>query len=209
MNVIDSLEWRYAVKKFDTEKKISQNKIEILEKAFSLTATSYGLQPIKMLVIENKDVQEQLLEPCFNQQQISTASHVLVLCIEDDIDEQFILNYFERVKDLRNTPDEILNPFKDFLIKDFEKSSKEKIETWAKNQLYLTMGNLLTVCAIEKIDACPMEGFDAKTYDEILGLTEKGLSASVIATIGYRSEEDDTQHYAKVRKSKENLFINI
>ena len=94
MNVIDSLEWRYAVKKFDTEKKISQNKIEILEKAFSLTATSYGLQPIKMLVIENKDVQEQLLEPCFNQQQISTASHVLVLCIEDDIDEQFILNYF-------------------------------------------------------------------------------------------------------------------
>lgn len=208
MNVIDSLEWRYAVKKFDTEKKISQNKIEILEKAFSLTATSYGLQPIKMLVVENKKVQEQLLEPCFNQQQISTASHVLVLCIEDDIDEQFILNYFERVKDLRNTPDEILNPFKDFLIKDFEKSSKEKIETWAKNQLYLTMGNLLTVCAIEKIDACPMEGFQPKKVEEILGLEKYQLKPVLLLPVGYRAKDDMFAEFKKVRKALKDTIIH-
>jgi len=207
MNVIDSLEWRYAVKKFDTNKKVAEDKIDILKKAFSLTATSYGLQPIKMFIVENKEVQEQLLEACFNQRQISTASHLLVLCIEDDIDKHFILDYFKRVKDIRDTPNKILNPFKEFLLKDFENSSKEQIDAWAINQLYLTMGNLLTVCALEKIDACPMEGFQPQKVEEILGLKKHQLKPILLLPIGYRAKDDMFAEFKKVRKTLNDTII--
>ncbi|MGO2358947.1 NAD(P)H-dependent oxidoreductase [Mesonia sp.] len=208
MDVINSLEWRYAAKKFDTEKKIPEDKVAILKKAFTLTATSYGLQPIKMMIIEEQEVLQQLMESCFNQEQISSASHLLILCIEDDIDEEFILSYFKRVKDIRDTPDAILNPFQDFLLKDFEKSSKDKIDAWAKNQVYLAMGNLLTVCALEKIDSCPMEGFHPEKLAEVLDLKKLHLKPTLLLPIGYRAEDDMFAEFKKVRKTMDDTTLH-
>ncbi|HAJ81661.1 MAG TPA: NAD(P)H-dependent oxidoreductase, partial [Zunongwangia profunda] len=114
MSNIKALQWRYAVKKFDEKKILPESKVDILKQAFNLTATSYGLQPIRLVVVKNKELQESLKEKAMNQVQLSTASHVLVICIEDNVDKEFILNYFERVKQIRETPDEILDPFKNF-----------------------------------------------------------------------------------------------
>ncbi|AUC81192.1 NAD(P)H-dependent oxidoreductase [Lacinutrix sp. Bg11-31] len=200
MNVIEALKWRYATKSFDKDKMVSKEKLDIILKAFNLTATSYGLQPLKLLVIENKKLQKDLVSCSMNQEQVAQASQVLVICIETLIDKAFIENYFSLVKSIRNTPDAILNPFKDFLIDDFESKSESEIIEWSIKQAYIALGNLLTVCALEGIDACPMEGFDPTEYDKILNLKFKGLQSVLVLPIGYRAADDFMAELKKVRK---------
>jgi len=209
MEIIKALEWRYAVKKFDATKFLSEQKVAMLKKAFNLTATSYGLQPIRLLVISNKQLQKKLRESAFNQAQIEDASHVLIFCIEQGVDAEYIRNYFNRVKEIRNTPENILEPFQNFLIEDFEKKSEEDIYNWATNQAYLAMGNMLTVCAMGGIDACPMEGFLTTKYDEILDLKTKNLRTVLIMPVGYRAEDDFMAELKKVRKPLKDSVIDF
>jgi nitroreductase len=208
-NVIDSLNWRYATKKFDSTKLLSVEKIDTIKHAFNLTATSYGLQPVKLVIFSNKKLQERLVKYTMDQIQLSQASHVLVFCIETNIDKEFINKYFNRIKHLRNTPEAILNPFKDFLIDDFEQKTQKQIEDWATKQAYLTMGNLMTVCAFENIDACPMEGFLPKKYDKILQLNKQGLKSVLVMPIGYRANDDMFADFKKVRKELNNSVIEM
>ena len=105
MNIIDSLKWRYATKSFDESKPVEKEKLDILLEAFNLTATSYGLQPLKLVVLEDKVLQKQLVQHSMNQHQVAQASHILIFCVETNIDEDFVVNYFNRVKEVRNTPD--------------------------------------------------------------------------------------------------------
>lgn len=207
MNIIDHLSWRYATKSFDESKVVTQDKLDVLYNAFNLTATSYGLQPIRLLVVHNKTIQEELVTHAMGQEQIGQASHVLVFCIEAKIDTEYIIDYFNRIKNIRKTPDQILEPYKSFLIDDFSNKPKETIENWAIKQAYLSMGNLLTVCAIEGIDSCPMEGFDPNMCDELLGLKEKGLKSVLLLPIGYRAENDMFSALKKVRKQTEESVI--
>lgn len=201
MNIIESLQWRYATKRFDADKIIPQEKINTIKEAFNLTATSYGLQPIKLLIIKDKAIRERLLEHTYNQQQILQASHLLVFCVQTSIDKEYIVNYFDRVKQIRNTEESILKPYRDFLVNDFESRSQDNIESWATKQAYLAMGNLLTVCAMEGIDSLPMEGFKPNFYDEVLELKEKELKSVLIMPIGYRAEDDMFSGFKKVRKT--------
>ena len=209
MNSIDNLKWRYAVKKFDHHKILSDNQINILKQAFNLTATSYGLQPIKLVVVKNKDIQKELVLHSWNQQQISQASHLLVICIDTKLDETDVEKYFERVKEIRNTPDEIINSFKEYLTTTISGKTTEDLLSWGKNQAYLALGNLLTVCANEKIDSCPMEGFIPEKYNEVLGLKEKNLSSVLVLPVGYRAEDDIMTHQKKVRKNVDEIVIDI
>lgn len=209
MNSIENLQWRYAVKKFDEHKFLSEEQITTLKEAFNLTATCYGLQPVKMVVLKNKELQQQLVAHSWNQQQIVQASHVLVLCIPNEITSKDVESYFKLVKDIRNTPDEILNPFKEFLVNDIANKPKEVLNSWMKNQAYIALGNLLTVCANEKIDSCPMEGFNPVKYNEILGLNKQGLNAVLVLPVGFRAEDDYMKDLKKVRKNTEEVIIEI
>ncbi|AXT19805.1 NAD(P)H-dependent oxidoreductase [Flavobacteriaceae bacterium AU392] len=207
MDIIEKLQWRYATKKFDTTAEVSGDKLEILKNAFNLTASSYGLQPIKLIIVNNKELQKSLVEHSMDQEQVAQASHVFVFCIESKIDTNYINTYFERVKSIRNTPDEILNPFKEFLIEDFNEKSIQDVKLWATKQAYLALGNMLTVCAIEEIDACPMEGFNPDAYNTILNLEEKGLQSVLVMPIGYRTTDDIFADFKKVRKDiTESIF---
>lgn len=209
MSTIKTLNWRYATKKFDNKKLLSEEKVEILKKAFNLTATSYGLQPLKMLVISNKELQKKLRKFSWDQQQVDTASHLLVICIENEVDEEFISNYFKMVKHIRKTPDEILKPFQKSLVENFNDKAQEEIEKWAVNQAYLAMGTLLTVCAAEEIDACPMEGFQPKEYDKLLKLEGRNLKSVLVLPVGYRAEDDMFSTFKKVRRPLEDTIIEI
>jgi len=208
-DIIKDLEWRYAVKKFDPSKEIEESKLETIKKAFNLTATSYGLQPIKMVILNNKKLQEQLVQYSFGQQQVAQASHLLVFCIEKNIDAEYISGYFNKVKKVRGTSDSVLEPFKDALVSEFSKMDSNEIHQWATNQAYLAMGNLLTICAAEQLDACPMEGFLPERYDELLNLSSKGLSSVLVLPIGYRAEDDMFSGLKKVRRDIENSIIYI
>ncbi|SNR14976.1 NAD(P)H-dependent oxidoreductase [Tenacibaculum jejuense] len=206
---IDSLKWRYAVKKFDDNKYLSEEQIQTIKEAFNLTATSYGLQPVSLVVIKNKELQKQLVEHSWNQQQVAQASHVLVLCVPKEHTAKDVENYFKLVKEIRNTPDEILNPFRDFLMDSFSKKTQEELLAWNKNQAYISLGNLLTVCALEKIDSCPMEGFIPEKYDEILKLNEKNLQSVLVLPLGFRAEDDYMKDLKKVRKNISQVTLDI
>lgn len=209
MKNIEALQWRYATKKFDNARVLPEEKIEVLKKAFSLTATSYGLQPIKLVIIHDKELQEKLVGFSMNQKQVSTASHVLIFCIERKVDKEFIENYFNSVKVIRATPEETLNPFKNFLINDFENKHVDEITAWATNQAFLALGTLMTVCAIEGIDACPMEGFEPQKYDELLGLEKLNLKSVLVMPVGYRAQDDVFSEFKKVRRPLSDVIIEF
>lgn len=209
MNTIESLKWRYAVKKFDSEKQLSESQINTLKEAFNLTATSYGLQPLKLVVIQNKEIQKKLVPLSMNQSQIQEASHVLVICIPDDYTTDEVENYFNLVKKIRNTPEAIVKPFKDFLTTDIEKKTQEELFLWNKNQAYIALGNLMTVCAIEKIDACPMEGFNPEKYDTFLNLKSQNLKSVLVLPVGFRADDCYMKDLAKIRKEEKDTIIEI
>lgn len=209
MNTIESLQWRYAVKKFDDTKILSEEQINTLKKAFNLTASSYGLQPTKMVIISNKKLQHKLAESSMKQQQIAQASHVLVLCIPKKYGVDDINNYFSLVKENRNTPSEVLNPFKEYLLEEISKKTQEELRIWNKNQAYITLGNLLTVCAIEQIDSCPMEGFVSEKYDKILELNKYNLTSVLVLPVGFRAEDDYMKDLKKVRREISKSIIEM
>ena len=208
-NIIEKLKWRYATKKFDASKRLSQSKLNVLTESFNLTATSYGLQPLKMLVIGNTALKEQLVPITMKQQQVKNASHVLVLCTETEMNSDYIKQYFNLVAETRNTSRDVLSSFEGFLIDEFSEKSKMSVETWMAKQAYLALGNLLTVCALEDIDSCPIEGFEPKKYDELLGLKEKGLQSIVVLAVGYRAEDDFFSGLEKVRRGVDEVVIQM
>lgn len=203
---LENLNWRYATKMFDPSKKVSPQDLEKLLSSIQLTASSYGLQPYEVLVIENEAIREQLKPAAWNQTQITDASHLLVFASFTSLSEEYVQSYLQNISTTREVPLKNLNGFLEMLQNTVLQQASEDQATWAANQTYIAMGNLLSAAASYKIDTCPMEGFDAAKFDEILGLKEKGLTTTVIAPIGYRSELDNTQHAIKVRKSKKQLF---
>jgi hypothetical protein len=207
--IINKLQWRYATKKFDPNRSLSEEKLEILKESFNLTATSYGLQPLRLLVVSDRKIKEQLVPISMDQPQVKDASHVLIFCTESTVTSQFIKGHFNRVEDIRNTPREILEPFESYLLESFSEKKPEDIELWMTKQAYLAMGNLLTVCALEDIDACPMEGFEPEKYDELFQLEQKGLRSVLVMPVGYRAEDDMFAGLKKVRRGVEEVVISI
>jgi len=206
MNTIDSLEWRYATKKFDNTKKVAKDDLDKLKKAISLSATSYGLELYKVLVIEDKEIREKLLPASWGQQQIVDSSQVIVFCNYTDVDESMIDSYLDLKSKTLGIELAQLEGYGNFMKSTLTEMDSETVQVWTSKQVYIALANLMTAAAELKIDTCPMEGFDAAQYNEILGLSGKGLNAAVVATIGYRSDEDATQNMAKVRKPESELF---
>ncbi|PCI33006.1 MAG: NAD(P)H-dependent oxidoreductase [Flavobacteriaceae bacterium] len=209
MDIIKSLEWRYATKKFDASKKLSTQQIETLKEAFNLTATSYGLQPIRLVVVSNQAMKESLVPHSFGQHQVADASHLLVICIQEQITTKDINANFDQQLAERNVEEKDIEGFRNFLLDSFDKMTLDKHQEIGKLNAYIALGNLLTVCAIEKIDACPMEGFIPAKYDEILGLKKYQLKSVLALPVGYRDANDFMQKMAKMRKTLDQITITI
>lgn len=209
MDIIKQLQWRYATKKFDASKTLTSAKLNTLKEAFNLTATSFGLQTLNLVIVKSKTLRESLLPYSYNQPQVVNASHLLVICIQEDIEDSDVIDYYNNIKTIRSTPESILNPYREQLQGMMQKKTVEQRQSWSKNQAYIALGNLMTVCAIENIDACPMEGFIPEKYDDILQLNKKGLKSVLILPVGYRAEDDMFSTLKKVRKSIDQTIIEI
>ena len=209
MNIVKALKWRYAAKKFDPSRVIPNDIIEVIKESFNLTASSYGLQPVKLLIVSNKSILQELVPISSNQQQVSQASHLCIFCVYTNVDEAYIRTYFENIKSIRKTPDAVLNSFRESLISSFATKSPDEIFNWGAKQAYLALGNMLTVCATQEIDACPMEGFDPIAYDEYFKLNEQGLRSVLVMPIGFRAKVDMFADLKKVRKDLKDSIIEI
>ena len=209
MDIINSLEWRYATKKFDATKKLSNQQIDILKKAFSLTPTSFGLQPLKLIVIQNKELQEKFVEHSYFQRQVADASHLLVLCIENDTTVGDVNAYFDLEKETRGTSEEVVSTFRNQLVEMYKNMTLEEKQLSAVYQTYIALGNLMTVCAVEGIDSCPMEGFVPEKIDELLNLKKLNLKSVLMLPVGYSANDDVMKGMQKVRKSLTETVLEI
>lgn len=208
-SILENRTWRYATKKFDSSKKISNEALNLLLEATRLSASSYGLQPYHVVVITNPEIREQLKPVSWGQSQVTDASHLIVFAHQTDFGGELVDDYLANVSETRNIPGETLKGYGDFAKSKLVDLPQRTKEDWAAKQVYLALGNLMQAAAELKIDTCPMEGFEAEAYNTILNLTDKNLSASVVVPVGYRSDEDQTQHLAKVRKSNQELFTHL
>ncbi len=208
MDILEKLTWRYATKKFNPEKKLATVQLERILKATSLSASSYGLQPYKVIVVTDPVVREQLKAVSWNQPQITDASHLVVFARYDNLQEQHVEQYISNIASTRQMGREQLNGFEEVVKGKVSALNNKAAAVWTGKQAYLALGTLLTACAADGIDACPLEGFDAAAYDEILGLKEKNLRTVVLAAIGFRADEDRMQHAKKVRKPLED-FVEL
>ena len=208
MDIIKSLEWRYACKKFDETKKLNNAQLDILKKACNLTPTSFGLQPVKMIVITDQELKQKIFKYAYFQQQVSTCSHLLVLCIETVTDDSSIDAYFDLEKKTRGTSEDIIAKFREQLKGMYRKKSQTEIEQSAIYQTYIILGNLMTVCAIEGIDCCPLEGFVPEKVDELLNLADKKLKSVLMLPVGFRAPDDFMQTMKKVRKPLDEIVFD-
>jgi nitroreductase len=206
---LENQNWRYATKKFDSTKKVSEEDLNYLKESIRYASSSFGLQPYKVLIIENKDIKQELLQAAYGQNQIIEAPLLFVFASQTNLDIADIDAYFHNLTATREISIETIIGYKDFMTNSITSIPADNRAIWTQKQCYLALGNLLNAAAELKIDACPMEGFIATKVNEILGLDKLNLNATLIAPIGYRSEEDATQHFKKVRKSTTDLFINI
>ena len=207
-NVIEALKWRYAVSKFDTKKLTDQQINDLLESAI-LSPSSYGLQPWKFIVVTNEEVRTKLKEAGYNQPKISESSHLVVFAVEKNINDALVDTFIEYVSTVRSIPMEDLKDYADMIKGTVNSKTPEQRIEWATRQAYIALGVLVTSGAVEGIDVAPMEGFDPKKFDEILGLDQMGLESKVIAAVGFRANDDSQALYKKVRFPKEKMIVEV
>jgi len=189
MELIKNLKWRYAVKKYSDEL-VSEDKIDQIIEAINLSATSCGIQPYRLFVITNPEVRQRLVVGSFNAQ-IQASSHLLVFAGLNKITSEYISDYVKMMEQQRNLESGALTGLKEMLIAYFFPQTPEQNATWSDKQAYIGLGTALVAAAELKVDATPMEGFDPKVFDDVLGLSEKGLHVSVIISFGYRDAAND------------------
>jgi len=206
MELLESLEWRYATKKMNGFK-IPQDKLERILQATKLAPSSYGLTPYQVIVIEDQELKEQLVPACYGQTQLKDSSAVLVFAVWDTINEESVDKYINDTATQRNIPVEGLNDFKNMMIGTINNMSEEQKTTWAQKQTYIGLGFSLVASALEGIDSTPMEGFIPEQVDEILGLDELGLKSTLLLPLGYRDESDYLSSMKKIRRDDDNFFI--
>jgi nitroreductase / dihydropteridine reductase len=208
MTLIDKFNWRYATKTFDTDKKLSDEQIDTLVEAFRLSPSSYGLQPWRLVLVNNKEIREQLKLASFSQNQITDASHLFVLCRINKIDNTYVENYIREVGEAKGMTDLApLDGYKNMMLGAVVPRSDQ--EAWMSKQVYIALGFMMAAAAEMQIDSCPMEGFDVDKYSEILSLKDKGLTACLVLPVGYRSSEDTSALGKKVRKVKKDIFLEL
>ena len=209
-SLIQKLQWRYATKKMNPAKAVPQEKLDRILEAIRLTATSSGMQPYEVLVVTSKEVREKMKPVAWNQEQITDGSHVLVFAAWDNYTADRINAAFDLVNAERGFVNEGWENYRKMILGSYVPRDAEVNYQHAARQAYIGVGTALIAAAEEEVDATPMEGFDPKAVDEILGLDKRGLRSVVIMPLGYRADEGDwLVNMKKVRRSRENFITEV
>jgi nitroreductase / dihydropteridine reductase len=207
MNLLSLLQWRYATKRMNG-KKVPSEKLDRILEAIRLSASSLGLQPYSIFVIEDETLRKQLRIIAHNQAQIEECSHLLVFAAWDNVTPKHIEDLISEIASQRNLPLDSLNDFKNRVIHMVSANTQEQNHQWAARQVYIALGTGLIAAASEEVDATPMEGFDNEAMDNFLNLKDLNLKSIAIMPLGYRNPETDwLMKLPKVRRQKEKLFI--
>jgi len=209
MSIINSLSWRYAVKRMNGNK-VSQDKLDTLLDAITLSASGFGLQPYQILMVEDAELKAKIQPIAYGQPQIVESSHLLIFAAWNEVTEAQIDAYMDLIAETRGMSLSDLGDFKGAIVGSMKYKSKEQQAQWADRQVYLAMGTALAAAGELQIDTTPMEGFIPAKLDELLGLEAKGLHSVLILAIGERDEATDYMvNVKKVRTPKSELFVQL
>ena len=209
-HLLGQLNWRYATKQFDPQRKISPADWAALEDALVLSPSSFGLQPWKFVVVTHPALREQLVPVSWGQRQVAEASHLVVFALKKNFSEADVATYLNRIAEVRAVPTEALASYRDMMVGSLFKGLDAAARAhWSALQIYIALGNFLTSAALLGIDTCPMEGIEPAKYDEILGLDALGLGTVVVATAGYRATTDKYAALKKVRFEKTDVIVTL
>jgi len=209
-DLLTQLNWRYATKQFDPQRKISASDWSALEESLVLTPSSFGLQPWKFIVVTDPATRERLVPVSWGQRQVADASHLVVFTIKKNLTEVDIDAFVNRVVEVRKVTPDSLAGYRNIMMGNIITGRDEAARRgWASNQAYIALGNFLTSAALLGIDACPLEGIEPASYDEILGLGQQSLSTVVAAAAGYRATSDKYAGAKKVRFRKAEVLVEV
>jgi nitroreductase len=207
MSLLDSLKWRYAVKRMNGNK-IPEATMNTILEATKLAPSSFGLTPYNIIVIEDEETRKKLQPHFYNQPQVGESSALVIFATWNSITEKEVATYMQEIAEERGVPVESLNDFAGYINGSIKNLSAEQLQIWAAKQTYIALGFTLVAAASEEIDATPMEGFKPDAVDEALGLAALGLRSAVAVTLGYRDAANDYLSGAKkVRRASEKLII--
>ena len=205
-SLLASLQWRYAVKRFDPARTIAPELWAALEQALILTPTSYGMQPYRFVVVADAALRERLVPVSWGQRQVADASHFVVFAARERTTVEDVDRYMARIAEVRGGTVEALAGFRKLLVADVVDGPRGEVALeWATRQAYLALGTFMTSAALLGVDTCPMEGFEPAAYDELLGLPARGLRAVVACAAGYRAADDRHAALPKVRFPQEEM----
>lgn len=208
--LLQKLQWRYATKKMDPIKAVSQDKVDRIIEAARLAPTSSGLQPFEIIVVTNKEVREKIKPIAWNQGQITDCSHLLVFAAWDDYTTERINMMFDLTNAERGTTNEGWENYRNMLLGSYPQRGAEINFQHAARQAFIGVGSALIAAAFEEVDSTPIEGFDPKALDQILNLGDRGLRSVVIMPLGYRAESGDwLVGLKKVRRPVEQFMTTV
>ncbi len=209
-SVVGALNWRYATKSFDPERKIAPEIWEALEQSLVLSPSSFGLQPWRFVVVEDAAKRAELVAKSWGQRQVLEASHLVVFAVKSPLDATDVRRHMERTAEVQGMLVENLAGFEKVVAGFLEKPPYPlEMREWASRQAYIALGTFMLSAAMMGVDTCPMEGLDPAGYDEILGLTGSGFYTVVACPAGYRSGEDASAGRAKVRFPREDVIVRV
>ncbi|NOL48914.1 NAD(P)H-dependent oxidoreductase [Pelistega europaea] len=211
-DVLQPFQFRYACKKFNAEKKISENDFRTILEAGRLSPSSFGYEPWKFLIVQDSQLKEKLYPVAWGaQRSFNGASHFVILLARKKKDIRYGAAYLDHImKDIKHLPDEVMARMRELLknwqLNDFNLGEDERaLFDWASKQTYIAMANMMTAAAMMGIDSCPIEGFNRQAVEDILiqnnALDPEHFGVSVMVSFGYR---DETQP-AKTRQSLEDI----
>ena len=204
------MQWRYATKKYDATKKVSQADVDKIVEAIRLTPTSSGLQQFRLLVITNQEVKNQIVPIAFGQQIVADCSHLLVFAAWDRYTEERIVSMYDYITVERDQPADRFNAYTERLKAKYLPQEAEENFIHTARQAYIGLGLAMAQAAELKVDCTPMEGFDNDKLDELLGLPAKGLKSVLLLPLGYRDEAGDwLLKMKKVRKPTDEFLTEI
>lgn len=198
MNLMKALHWRYAVREFSGDN-IAPEQLQQLLEATRLSASSYGLQPYHLLVIESPGVRQQLVEFSLGQDKVAHCSHLIIFAAHTNVGNVTVDRYIQQFSAVREVAPTDLHNMAEHYKAALAQMNNAQRQEWAHQQAYIALGNFLTCAALLEIDTCPMTGIEAEGYDWVLGLREKNLTTTAVCPIGIRHPIDTSAKQKKVR----------
>ncbi|PSM51324.1 nitroreductase family protein [Campylobacter blaseri] len=207
MTFKESLSYRYACKVFDENKKVQDGDFSEILEACRLSPSSFGLEHWDLLLVENEKIKKEMGKACWNQPQITTCSHLVVILAKlEDLkpNSPYIKSMVEKKvgKNSEKYPI-LLDIINNFLDKNFSNDDKKKYG-WSKAQCFLAAQNMMSMAAVLGIDSCPIEGFIEEKLNEILDIDPNKNRVALLLTFGYRDNIQKPK--PKIRKNLDEFF---